>query len=79
MAPQQPTTAEADYSPEIEQGDLGALLDSRVEQAAQSQSTASFIAPPPAADDLSHELVGAARPLRRVERVKYNPGRGGYG
>lgn len=58
---------------------LDDLLESRVEQAAQAAATASFVTSPPAANDLSHELVGAAHPLRRLERVKYNPGRGGYG
>lgn len=59
--------------------DLDALLESRVEQAALASGASSFVTQPPAADDLSHELVGAAHPLRRLERVKYNPGRGGYG
>jgi len=56
-----------------------ALLESRVEEAAESAAPPLFVTPPPAADDLSHELVGPAYPLRRFERVRYNPGRGGYG
>lgn len=68
-------------SPVAEQSsnDLDSILGSRVEEAAQVTATASFVTSPPAANDLSHELVGAAHPLRRLERVKYNPGRGGYG
>jgi hypothetical protein len=59
--------------------DLDALLESRVEQAVQASGPSPFVTSPQAADDLSHELVGTAHPLRRLERVKYNPGRGGYG
>lgn len=59
--------------------DLDALLESRLQEAAQASMPSAFITPPPAANDLSHELVGVAHPLRRIERVKYNPGRGGYG
>ncbi len=59
--------------------DLDTLLANRVEQAAESASPSPFVTAPPAEDDLSHERVGVAHPLRRVERSRYNPGRTGYG
>ena len=55
------------------------LLAARAAEAAESAKPPLFVEAPPAEEDLSHERVGAAVPLHRIERSRYNPGRSGYG
>jgi hypothetical protein len=81
VAPPQPAMTAQDepqfrVDPEKPITSIDELLDARIQAAAVA---APFIATPPSVNDLSHELVGAAYPLRRVERSRYNPGRNGYG
>jgi hypothetical protein len=76
---QEPTQPQSGLDPDQAAGNIDALLESRAHEAAESVAPPLFVTPPPADENLTHELVGTAYPLRRIERSRYNPGRGGYG
>jgi hypothetical protein len=76
---QEPTQPQISLDPDQPAGNIDALLETRAHEAAESVAPPLFVTPPPADENLTHELVGTAYPLRRIERSRYNPGRGGYG